>query len=120
MGRIIILCIMALLVPIVSNAEQLTAEELYAVFDKNAIADERKYKGKEIVVSGEIDTISTNVAKQPLVTLKAGFLQYISCRFPKESVDQLMSMEKGQQVELKCKVNYKIVTTIHLYDCSVR
>jgi NAD-dependent DNA ligase len=122
MKKMGILVILALLIPSISNAEsikKLTAEELYAAFEKNEISAERQYKGKEIVVLGEVDKVSRNLAKQPLVTLKAGMLQYVSCRFPKGSTDQIVDLQKGQNVELKCKVNYKTFTTIHLYDCLV-
>lgn len=37
---------------------ELTAKELYAEFEKNEIAAEGRYKGKEIIISGKINDIS--------------------------------------------------------------
>lgn len=97
----------------------LTARELYSEFEKNQIAAENRYKGKEIIISGKVEDISRNIAKQPLVTLDAGALRFISCRFAKEDSGQLIDLQKGQFVTLNCKVNYKIFTTIHVYNCAI-
>lgn len=97
---------------------ELTAKELYAEFEKNEIAAEGRYKGKEIIISGKINDISKNIAGQPTVTLDAGTLRFVSCRFPKKSINQLTHLQKGQAAKFACKVNYKIISTIHLCECT--
>lgn len=103
------------------NAEtiaDLSAKELYVEFEKNEIAAEGRYKDKEIIISGKINEISKNIAGQPTVTLDAGTLKFVSCRFQKKSIDQLSNLQKGQDAKFVCKVNYKIFTTIHLRECT--
>lgn len=102
----------------IAIAEEITASKLYAEFVKNEIAAEAKYKGNRITVTGKVIDIKKNIAGQPLVTLEADTLSYISCRFPKDAISQLAKIQKDDNVKLSCKVDYKILTTIHLFECT--
>jgi|GEM_PF-4059228 len=103
-----------------SLAEELTAKALYRVFDNNEIAAEARYKGNKIVITGIVKGVKKNIAGQPVVNLDAGTLKFISCRFPKDSMGQLANIQKGEQERFACTVDYKMVTTIHLSNCSVQ
>ena len=98
----------------------ISANDLYEEFDKNEIAAEAKYKGKDVVVTGVVVDVKKNIVGQPLVNLDAGTLRYVSCRFPKTSTSLLIHIQKGENVKFACKVGHKIITTIHLSDCSVQ
>ena len=102
-----------------SNAEELTAKALYGVFDNNEIAAEARYKGNNIIITGIVKDIKKNVGGQPIVNLDAGSLKFVTCRFPKESIEQLVRIKKGDQLRFSCTVEYKILTTIHLSNCSI-
>ena len=99
---------------------ELTAEKLYAEFEKNEIAAEALYKGKEIIVTGKIADVKKNIAGQPIVNLDAGSLKFIGCRFPDNKIDQLINLKKGETARFSCTVDYKIITTINLSNCSIR
>ena len=98
-------------------AQEITASRLYTEFEKNEIAAEGKYKGTKINVSGKVVDVKKNIAGQPLITLDAGTLSYVSCRFPKNAMNELAKVQKDDNVKLSCKVDHKTLTTIHLSDC---
>jgi hypothetical protein len=97
--------------------EIVPAEKLYTEFSENEITAENKYKKKRINISGKIFSIERNIANQPVVNLEAGSLQYVSCRFGKNSEDKLINFKKGQNIKLGGTVQYKMVTTVFLSDC---
>jgi hypothetical protein len=98
----------------------ITANDLYEAFDSNEISAESRYKGKEIIITGNITNIKKNIAGQPIVRIDAGMLKFISARFPKNSMNQLASMKKGVKAKFLCVVEYKILRTVHLSNCSIK
>lgn len=99
-------------------AQEITASKLYAEFANNEIAAEAKYKGNRITVTGKVIDVKKNIAGQPLVTLEADTLSYVSCRFPKNAINELAKIQKDDNVKISCKVDYKMLTTVHLSDCN--
>ena len=98
----------------------ISAKDLYNFYDVNEVAADEKFKGKRFVVYGEINSIHKNIADQPSVTLKAGTLSYVDCRFPKEQSSQLVSLQKGQMIAIEGTCNGKMVTSVFLHDCEQR
>jgi hypothetical protein len=103
-----------------SPIKEVTAKALYEAFENNEIAAEAQYKDKPIVITGTVTNVKKNIAGQPIVYLEAGTLQYVSCRFPKTSISQLVDIQKGEKARLSCRVDHKIITTIHLSNCSIQ
>jgi hypothetical protein len=98
----------------------ISAKDLYDAYKANEVAADEKFKGKRLVVYGKIKDISKNIADQPSVTLDAGTLSFVDCRFPKDKTSQLAPLQKGQMTAIECTANYEMVATVFLYDCEFR
>lgn len=98
----------------------ISAKNLYDVYEANEVAADEKYKGKRFVVYGKIKGIEKNIADQPYISLDAGMLSFINCRFPKDQINQLVLLQKGKMIAIEGTCSGKTVTAINLHDCELR
>lgn len=59
------------------------------------------YKGKSLVVNGEVDAFNKNT-EAPSVTLSAGAAKAVQAQFPKSAFDKLITLKHGQKVTVTC------------------
>lgn len=97
-----------------------SATNLYEVYKANEVAADEKLKGKRLVVYGKINAIEKNIADQPSISFEAGTLSYVNCRFPKDKIDQLTSLQRGQMIAVEGMCNGMMLTTVFLHDCELR
>ena len=98
----------------------ISAKNLYDIYYANEVAADEKFKDKRITVYGVIESINKNIADQPYITLSAGTLSYINCRFDKNKINQLISLQKKTMITIEGTCSGKIITSIHLHDCIIK
>lgn len=101
-----------------ASALEVTASTMFSDYQDNEIAADGKYKGKALLVSGTVDSISSDFMDKPVVQLSAkpfGFVQ--ASDLPK---DVAASLKKGQKVTLACTGNGEVIGFPALSGCTVQ
>lgn|GEM_PF-297588 len=101
-----------------ASAVEVTATTMFSDYQDNEIAADGKYKGKALLVSGTVDSISSDFMDKPVVQLSAkpfGFVQ--ASDLPK---DVAASLKKGQKVTLACTGNGEVIGFPALSGCTVQ
>jgi hypothetical protein len=101
---------------------EITAEELWATYDKNELAGDQAYKDKTLVITGVVDSIESGLGDTPYLTLRAGDEYNFSkpqAHFDKTETDSLVTLSKGDNITLKCKGNGEIMGSPMLSDCTM-
>ena len=77
-----------------------SAPQLHADYEENAVAADRKYKGKTLGVVSEVRGIETDFNGKPCVSLSAGvgFLNQVQCRFDKSRGEDVIDLQPGDWV----------------------
>jgi hypothetical protein len=103
----------------------LTAVELYADYENNAVSADRKYRNKVIQVTGEVREVVSNSYEGNYVRL-VGYRVYgvvgdcIDFYFPDRSIDEISRINKGQTVTIQGKCAEKTeYGSIKLKNCSI-
>ena len=79
--------------------EVMGAVALWKEFEKNEVAAERKYKGKQVAIEGKIFSIETSFTGYPEIVFDVSYgIQTVRCQFSKSHIDQIAEMSKGQKV----------------------
>jgi len=94
--------------PAFANEEiiEVTADQLLADYLNNELAADQKYKGKLLLVGGEVDRIANDITGKPYVTLKGkDLVRRVQCTFPETMIEKLTKLNKGDTVRFrgKCK-----------------
>ena len=95
-----------------------TARELYADFERNAIAAERKYSKAVVEVNGYIDDIRRNIQNIPYVHLSGGGAFGVRCFFDESDADTLARLSPGQNVTISGIVTGKF-SSVQMAICKI-
>ncbi|MEV5120347.1 hypothetical protein MRBLST12_003350 [Stenotrophomonas indicatrix] len=101
-----------------ASALEVTATTMFSDYQDNEIAADGKYKGKALLVSGTVDSISSDFMDKPVVQLSAkpfGFVQ--ASDLPK---DVAASLKKGQKITLACTGNGEVIGFPAVSGCTVQ
>ena len=94
-----------------------SANTLAAAYTANEVAADDKYKGKELTVSGTVESIGKDITDTSYVTLAAsGDIFGVQCMFDDQYKGQLAKLQKGQRVQLHGTCKGKTLNVI-LADC---
>jgi len=88
----------------------ISSDQLIADFKGNEVAANGKYKGKMVVVSGNIDTIATDIMNKMYVTMGSGQkfdIVHVQCFFSDKHKDEVASVRKGQYLTIRGKCEGK-------------
>ena len=99
-----------------------TAAALGSAYNANEVAADGKYKDKDILVSGVVNSIGVDVMGTSFVTLKSdGVLLGVQCMFDDQYKPQLAKLQKGNYVKVRgtCKGN-ALGIGITVADCILR
>ena len=87
----------------------LSADQLYREYESNEVAADKKYKGKIVIVYGEIQDIGKDIMDEPYIVIGGeGFLDGVQCSFTKSQESSVASLSKGQDVKVKGEVSGKM------------
>lgn len=97
---------------------EVTAEELFADYDKNEIKANAKYKGSNVKVTGTVSGIDADVMDDPVVKLSTGqMLQDVSLH--DINADVAAELNKGDTISATCSEVSEIIGSPILRGCAV-
>jgi hypothetical protein len=103
------------------QAIKISAEDLFAEYEKNGVAADNKFKGKEIEVSGEIESIDKDFLDELFVNLKGdeiGMLG-VQCYFKDKNNNDLSNLKKGDSITIIGIGNGKTIN-VTLKKCRLK
>lgn len=108
--------------PAPAETINVTADELVKGYKENELAGDQKFKDKNLIVTGKIESIESGIADMPYIMLKAGGDMEFNkpqAHFNKEDTAMLAKLKKGQAIKLQCIGNGEIGGMPMLKDCKV-
>ena len=93
----------AALIPEAEEVISITAKQLFSAYDTNEFAADEKYDGKQLKVSGMIDSIDTDIWGTPYITLSTGKYSFFSvqCYFGRGEKSDLAKLKKGNNIVIR-------------------
>ena len=84
---------------------QISCTSLINEFEVNEMRTIRKYKGKEVIITGRVSSIDSDFWDNAQINLKGDEWGFQSCMLspPTNNQDFAYDLDKGQYVKLKCK-----------------
>jgi len=105
----------------VDSAEKLTAMQLWSAFQQNEVATQSALKGRSVLITGTVDSITLDFLDEPVVSLETGNqFQSVQLDFDKGDVAQTSALRKGQKVSALCKKVSEVAGTPMLDDCVLQ
>jgi tRNA_anti-like len=100
-----------------SEAINISAKALYEAYEANEIAADEKYKGKQVRVSGVVDSIGKDILDTQYVVLKGdGVMFGVQCMIGDEHKEILAKLSKGQKMVFQGEVVGKSIGNITISD----
>lgn len=102
-----------------SGAIEITAVDLLAAYDENAIGADAAYKDQLLAVTGVVNTIDTDILGNAYVTLSDGgkySIIGVQCYFADEHLDSLGELRSGDTVTIIGTCTGKIIN-VGMEDC---
>lgn len=100
---------------------EVTANQLWQDFSDNEVAAEQKYTGKYVKVTGvvsEINSASTLISANVLLTVDDAMFSCVQCNFTKKNSEQLANLTKGQTVTIIGTCG-DLNLNVHINDCEI-
>jgi len=96
------------------NVITITSSQLFAEYEANDIAADKKYKGKILEVSGTVENISRDILDNIYVTLETGQFEIFSiqCFFADRFEDQAAELRPGQYLTIRGRCDGKFGNVI--------
>ncbi|NYF34733.1 hypothetical protein [Stenotrophomonas sp. JAI102] len=97
---------------------EITARQLYRDYEANEVAADVLYKGKRLLISGEVVSIQTDLMDKPQVHLKAGSIEQVM--ISGLSKEEAGVLSKGDAVLAACTGNGMILGSPVTRDCELQ
>ncbi|MEZ6126821.1 MAG: hypothetical protein R3C49_27205 [Planctomycetaceae bacterium] len=99
---------------------QISANQLFAEYEANDIAADKKYKDQILEVSGSVGDISRDILDNIYVTLKTGEYKLFSiqCFFADDFEDRAAELRPGQYLRIRGRCDGKF-GNVMLKDCII-
>ena len=99
----------------------ITAMQLWKDYDANEVAADNKYKGKWLLVSGEVDSVTKDFSGWPYIILKSpNLIMRTPVRFSSDQTTFAAGLQKGQTVSTLCRCRGQSMGSPDLVDCVPR
>ncbi len=105
------------------NAEPLsgpTADQLFERYEANEIDADQAFKGRRVMISGEIDSIGKEILGRPYVTFKVARSRLSSVQAVFVNENDLRTMHRGEFVTAICTVDGKTLGNVLASRCVAR
>lgn len=100
-----------------TKADFITADHVGFIYSVNELKAEMQLGGKELCVTGVVNSVSTDILGQPYVTLDAQHLLGIQCMFSRDMKETLATLDKGDQVNIAGQCSGKTLGFVVVRDC---
>lgn len=79
----------------------ISSTELFSIYDENEIKGDSRYKGKELIVKGEVESVGRDLTNKIYISLEGdGFIRHVQCFFGEEYIDEVSEVKKGSVIEV--------------------
>ena len=97
-----------------------TSAQLAAAYDRNTVAADQQFKGKQFKVTGVVSSINTDFRGRPYVTLQGGVNQFMEPQFSFDDAKDpaIAQLQKGSRITLACTGNGDIAKIPMSEDCE--
>lgn len=97
-----------------------TSSQVSQDYEANTVAADMLYKDKQVLVSGKITNINTDMFGDPYVVL-VGTNQFVSpqFKFDKSQKEQIANLKKGGGLTVLCTGTGDVAKTPTFKDCSI-
>jgi hypothetical protein len=97
----------------------ITAAQLFAAYEANEIAADKRFKGKRITITGNVRDIGRDILGRPYLTLMVDEhgLGSVQAMFPRSAATALATIGRKQAVRVECEVDGKLMNVI-VRDCK--
>lgn len=97
-----------------------TSSQVSQDYEANTVAADMLYKDKQVVVSGKITNINTDMFGNPYIVL-VGANQFVSpqFKFDKSQMEQIANLKKGGGITVLCTGTGDVAKTPMFKDCSI-
>jgi hypothetical protein len=99
-------------------AVEVAARQLYLDYQANEVAADVLYKGKPLLIAGEVEMIQTDLLDLPQVHLKAGPIEQVM--ISGLSKDEAAGLSKGDAVIVACTGNGMMLGSPVTRDCELQ
>lgn len=102
---------------------QVKASELLNAYKNNEIAANQQFKDKPLLVTAIVESIEAGLMDEPYLVLKAGDqfeFNKPQAHLAKSDANKAATLNKGQQIVLRCIGNSEIAGTPMLKDCVIQ
>lgn len=96
-----------------------SSRELYAAYDENEIAADQLYKGKWLLVTGTVESISSDMADEPAIQL-LGDGYFTNVHVEGLPVSVAMTLSKGQSISVLCLGAGEVLGSPMLDKCEIQ
>lgn len=92
---------------------KITAEKLFEESEANEVAFDVKYKGKQVEVTGIINSIGKDILDTPYVSLETNnLISIVQCMFSKNDIGKLSLLQKNSKITINGTVDGKLLNII--------
>ncbi|WP_445441731.1 OB-fold protein [Citrobacter freundii] len=96
------------------------AQEITDAYERNTVSADQQFKGKWILMEGDVTNISTDISNDAYVTFDATNSFYSPrAKFISKERDKLASLTKGQHIVVLCIGDGDTLKTPILKDCTL-
>lgn len=98
-----------------------TAENIFNAYEKNEVAADQEYKGKNIRVTGTIDSINSGIGDGANVLLQtSNQFSSVTTSGDDNFTNAAAALSKGQQITMTCVGEGEVIGTPMLGDCVIQ
>ncbi|MCL1832118.1 MAG: hypothetical protein FWG45_04305 [Oscillospiraceae bacterium] len=98
----------------------ISAKAFYEEYNDNSLAADKKYKGELVVITGKVGSVNKDILGKTYLTIDADEygIRSIQCYFKNE--DDLLTLKKGDYVEVQGTVGSVVITAPIIEKCNVK
>jgi hypothetical protein len=104
-----------------SKKDFVSAKSLFDYYESNEVKADKEVTGKQIAVSGIIESVQNDIFGNPTIVLETGEYQMVGvqCMFKSTWADKISDLSKGDSIYAVGKCTGKTLVTIVLTDCQL-
>lgn len=102
------------------SAIVVNAKKLFSDYNSNEVAADEMYKGKQIELTGTVESINKDMMDDIYVSIGVGDFKNIHCTINKEYKSNAAQLKKGQTVTVQGEGGTMIVGTPVIDNCIIK
>lgn len=97
---------------------EISAPELLKQYTTDETAADKKYTGKEIIITGRISSFGESGSKYQVFLEVSSLVRNVICEFPESAANKLANLRKGQEVRITGTCN-GLMINVNVKNCTL-